>query len=139
MDNSYCEKCSNFEGEVIEDHKKYRIICDCTNLRPFASSSLLCNIQMILNKHLKQKATMFAYGQLYYSKEGKCLVIEPESCATSREEIFNAWEFILGVQTPIFVLLLGLGLGISSCIVYHHQEELQRQAVLLANKGKNYI
>jgi hypothetical protein len=122
---SYEASSANIEAEIVDSSGKHKLQCNEELLAPFASSSLLCNIQNIQKHSLKKELTMLAYGRLRYIPKLKAFSLKGESFATNRLEINEAWSWNLSFKTNLILLLLGLGLGVGSCLLAPHQQELK--------------
>ena len=98
----------------------HKVICNPTGSSVYASVSLLCNVQNILKNNLKQKVSMFAYGQLQYIKKQKAFHFEGNCYTTSSAEIESTWEIILARILSLRLFCLGVIIGIGGALLLPH-------------------
>lgn len=68
---------------------------------------------------------MTAYGKLRYDKRDNAFLFDGESFGTNHYEVYETWKTLIGVYLVIRLLFMGLGLGISACLLHKNEEAIR--------------
>ena len=110
---------------MLDNKEKIRVFCNVKLKIAFMSSSLLCNIQYCLKNKHKTDVSMTAYGKLRYDKRDNAFLFDGESFGTNHYEVYETWKTLIGVYLVIRLLFMGLGLGISACLLHKNEEAIR--------------
>lgn len=67
---------------------------------------------------------MIMYGEMEYCKDKHMFIAYPEIMGTTKQELYNAWDSLLGVVCPLFLSLLGAAFGVGLCMSYYQADNL---------------